>query len=136
MNSRTVVALARFALVASVAVILFLASTDRRIPLIDDIWDKANHAFAFLALALFVDLSFPDGRFGPAKVAALLAFGVLIEAIQHLLPHREASLLDLVADAAGIALYLPLLAVIARHPVLSAARGCPPRAPVPGADPS
>ena len=42
---------------------------------------------------------------GAAKILALLAFGLAIEVVQHFLPHRDASLLDIAADVAGIALY-------------------------------
>jgi VanZ family protein len=134
-NPRTVVALARFSLVVAVALILFVATTDRRIAFIDDIWDKSKHAGAFFVLALLVDVSHPTGRFGLAKIATLLAFGVLIEAIQHFLPHREASLLDLVADGAGIALFACCIPLLARFPVLNAARGSVVSTVVPGASP-
>ena len=58
-----------------------------------------------LVLGLLADRSFPRTRFGLAKIAALLAYGAAIEAVQYFLPWREASLPDILADAAGIALY-------------------------------
>lgn len=118
MNPRLVTTAARILLVAAVAVIVFLATTDRSFPFIDGIWDKAKHAAAFVALSLLLDYAFPETRFGLAKVVALLGFGVSIELIQHLLPPREASVLDLVADGAGIAIYAACIPLVARVPVL------------------
>lgn len=113
MDSRTLTAAARLCLIAAVAAIAWLATTDRSVPGLERLSDKLLHAAAFAALAWLVDLSFPESPFGPAKVAALLAFGVAIEAVQYFLPYREASWLDVVADAAGVATYIlcrPLLA--------------------------
>lgn len=70
--------------------------------------DKINHLLAFAVLAALVDGSFPGpgpGR-GWAKWAGLLGYGLLIEAVQFFLPFREASGWDLLADAAGIGLYV------------------------------
>ena len=105
MSPRTITAAARLALVAAVAIITWVATTDRPPPALAGFSDKLEHAAAFLALGLLADRSFPATRFGAAKILALLAFGVAIEAVQHFLPHRDASLLDIAADVAGIALY-------------------------------
>jgi len=89
-----------------------LAFTPQQYPVLKDISDKANHIFAFYVLALLVDFSFPKDNLGFTKVFALLGYGVLIEGIQNFLPHRTTSLLDLLADGAGIAGYrfsLPIL---------------------------
>jgi len=92
--------------------ITHLAFTPQQYPVLKDISDKANHIFAFCVLALLVDFSFPKGRLGFSKVIALLSYGLLIEVIQHFLPHRTSSVLDLLADGVGIASYrfsLPFL---------------------------
>ena len=122
MNPRAIISVARISLVVVVAVIVHLATTDRSYPVIERLWDKGNHALAFAVLSLLLDFSFPGKRFGPAKIAALLGFGLSIEGMQYLLPHRVASLLDVLADAVGIALYVPCIPLIARVPMLQRAR--------------
>jgi VanZ family protein len=69
-------------------------------------WDKANHAFAFFVLAVLGALAWP-GRLARV-LAALLAYGALIEVLQGLTGWRDAEWLDLVADAAGLLLAWPL----------------------------
>lgn len=83
-------------------------------------WDKLNHAVAFYVLALLVDFSTPRVRFGAAKLLALMAYGVGIEAVQHFLPYREASWEDLLADAVGVLAYLLSVPLLARLPLLRA----------------
>jgi VanZ family protein len=104
-NPRSITVASRLALAAAVAAITWLATTDRALPELAGLSDKLNHVIAFLALGLLADRSFPQARFGLAKAAALLAYGAAIEAVQHFLPWREASLPDILADAAGIGLY-------------------------------
>jgi VanZ family protein len=123
-NRRALTAAARISLAAAVVTILYLATTDHPYPLIDAIWDKAKHAAAFAVLALLADFSFPGSRFGYAKVLALLAYGVLIETIQYFISWRDASALDLVADAVGIGLYAACLPLLLRTGMLErAAKG-------------
>lgn len=72
------------------------------------LWDKANHAAAYVLLAFLADRSFPEKQAGlphPAKFICLFAYGMAIEGLQSLIPQREASMLDLVANACGLALY-------------------------------
>jgi VanZ family protein len=67
-------------------------------------WDKVLHCGAFAALACTACLATPRTRRAlVAVVAALLLYGVAIEALQSLIPGREASGLDLLADGLGIA---------------------------------
>jgi VanZ family protein len=68
--------------------------------------DKVLHAGAFLVLAGLLDFSFPATRFAGGKVATLLAYGMAIEIVQHFLPYRSFSLLDWLADAGGVVLYV------------------------------
>ena len=122
MPSRLVTAAARVSLAIAVGAVLFLATTRQPLPDLAALSDKANHALAFAVLALLADFSFPRARFGLAKAAALLAFGVAIEAVQHFLPWREASAMDVVADLAGIALYAVAAPFVTRLPLLRAGR--------------
>ncbi len=65
-------------------------------------WDKANHVLAFAVLCGLGIGAWP--RAGARLAVALLAYGIAIELLQALVPAREADALDVVADAAGIAL--------------------------------
>ena len=102
---RTGIIAFRIALTITLILILFLATTRQSIPAVEDINDKANHLLAFGALAWLGDFAFPATSFGWKKFLWLLGFGVLIEFIQFFLPWREASSLDVMADAAGLAIY-------------------------------
>ena len=77
--------------------------------------DKVLHAGAFLVLAGLLDFSFPATRFGGRKVAALLAYGIGIEVVQHFVPYRSFSLLDWLADAGGVVLYVVVATPILKH---------------------
>lgn len=97
----------RFALIASMALILWLSTSQLDHPVVTSTWDKANHAVAFIELILLARLGWPRL---PVIHSALiiLGFGVLIEIIQAPLPYRSASLLDIVADAIGILIGLAI----------------------------
>jgi len=74
--------------------------------------DKVQHMLAFTVLAALANLGYP--RMAKWKIlAALAAFGALIEAVQ-IVPalRRDASLLDWLADAAAIAVTLGLLTLV------------------------
>ena len=91
--------------------------------------DKLNHLLAFGVLAALADRSFPGPGPGQGwgKWASLLGYGLFIEAVQSFLPYREASGWDLLADGAGIGLYVVAARLVARRragrtrPVMSSA---------------
>jgi VanZ family protein len=116
--SRTAVFSFRLALAAALPVITHIATAPLAYPMLKGINDKAGHLSAFFVLAFLVDFSFPGSRFGRSKVLALFGYGLLIEVLQHFLPYRDFSLLDLAADGAGIALYLLALPALRHLPVL------------------
>jgi VanZ family protein len=116
--SRATIAFFRFALAVTAVVILHLATTEYSYPMVEGTNDKVNHLLAFGTLSLLIDWSFPRSRFAAAKIATLVAYGVLIEFIQYFLPTREASSLDLLADCVGIAAYAIGFAMIGRVPLL------------------
>ena len=95
----------RVILVITMIAIMLLATARQSFPVVEAINDKANHFLAFGALALLGDFSFPVTRFALKKFLWLLSYGVLIEFVQYFLPYREASLLDVMADATGLAIY-------------------------------
>ena len=103
---RTQTTLFRIALlIATVTIAHFATAPLEAVPFVG-LGDKVLHVGAFLVLASMLDFSFPSTAFGAGKVAALLAYGIAIEIVQHYLPFRSFSLLDWLADAAGIALYV------------------------------
>ncbi|MGM0453248.1 MAG: VanZ family protein [Thermodesulfobacteriota bacterium] len=65
-------------------------------------WDKLNHCLGYFSLILFFDLAYGTGRRLFAKAAAVFSYGVMLEVAQYMLPYRQFSLLDTVANAAGI----------------------------------
>lgn len=65
-------------------------------------WDKANHALGFAVLAVLGLLAYPART--ARMLLGLLAFGAAIEVLQSLTGYRTAEWLDLLADAAGLAI--------------------------------
>ncbi len=109
----------RVLLCISLVVITYLATTALEFTIVSSVYDKLNHFVAFLVLALLVDFSFPYSRFNTAKIYSLLVYGGLIEIIQHFLPHRMFSLLDIAADSLGLLAYGLLIPFIKRLPAFS-----------------
>ncbi len=116
--SRTNIITFRLALVTTLIVVIHLATTPQDYPVVNDINSNVNHFMAFCVLALLCDFSFPKNKFGIAKILPLFGYGILIECIQYFLPYREFSLLDLLVDAAGIAVYWFSMPVLRQIPLL------------------
>lgn len=110
----------RAVLVVSAVVILVLATQPMRTLPVGGINDKLMHALAFLALSWLVDFAFPRTGFDLRKILPLLGYGVLIELVQWPLSYRSLSGLDLLADAAGIGLYLIVQPLLRQLPFLKA----------------
>ncbi|MEH6557110.1 MAG: VanZ family protein [Oceanicoccus sp.] len=79
-------------------------------------WDKANHLIAFFVLLALLDTAYPALYFLRQKILILIGYGILLELLQGMIADRDASLLDVLADCAGLAVYaiirpalLPLL---------------------------
>ncbi len=104
LSQHRLVWLYRLALLAAVAAISWLAFTSVSVRPAQLASDKFNHALAFFVLAFLIDNAFPRVRFLWVKIWPLLAYGIAIEIIQRFVS-REPSLLDLGADALGVALY-------------------------------
>ena len=99
--------LARLSFMVCVLAIAWLAFTPQ--PDVPGLgWDKLNHAAAFLVLAALAELGWPGRAALPWRLVLLLGYGLGIELVQSLLVYREASALDFMADALGIAAYLAL----------------------------
>lgn len=72
-----------------------------------NLWDKAEHALAYLALGLIGAWAFPN-RLGWLAVG-LIAFGVLIEVGQATMGlGRQGDLLDAIANSLGVAIGIGL----------------------------
>ncbi|MWL87176.1 VanZ family protein [Cupriavidus sp. SW-Y-13] len=63
-------------------------------------WDKSNHVLAFSVLTWLAARAWPGRLWRVA--GGLIVYGVLIEWLQSMTGYREASWLDLCADAVGI----------------------------------
>lgn len=113
--SKPAIIIYRVLLVMAAIIILYLATTPRKIPVVEEINDKVNHIFAFYVLALLLDFSFPASAFRATKVLSLLGAALAIEIIQYFLPYRTFSLFDLGADAFALVVYrlsLPCLRLV------------------------
>lgn len=95
----------RILLGMALALTTYLTTTAVQYRAAESINDKLSHLLAFSALALLADFSFPRSPFHLNKAAPLLLYGCMIEVVQYHLPYRSFSLLDILADAAGLMLY-------------------------------
>ena len=67
--------------------------------------DKLGHALVFLLLAAISDHAFASTRYNLKKIFFLMLYGIGIEVVQFYVPGRTFSLLDMLADGAGLMLY-------------------------------
>ncbi|WP_207387764.1 VanZ family protein [Chlorobium sp. N1] len=106
-------ALGRVATVVLMIVIFFVALAPREVlPTVEGWNDKVEHFIAFGVLSIGISLYW---RLSGWPVAAILTcYGVLIEVAQSFTPCRQASLFDVAADIAGIAMGLLLHALVRR----------------------
>ena len=106
---------ARFVLVASAALILWLALSPNPPDPFSWLWsDKLKHMIAFLVLSLLADYSYTLKDALAQKGAALFGFGLLIEGLQYWVGYRYFEIADLIADGGGILLYALLRSRIRR----------------------
>ena len=108
---------ARLLLALALLIITYMALTPVPDLLQQSVNDKLGHALAFMLLAFLTHASWPNSTFGWRHGLPLLAYGVFIECTQYFVPGRFFSLWDVVADTAGIGLYLLLLVILTRNPV-------------------
>ena len=107
-NFRLYTGLFRLALMVYLIIISWLAFGTPPSGAAASVNDKVLHAGAFVVMAFLVEAALPSFSFWRVKVAVLLGYGLFIEAVQWQLPYRDFSLLDLLADAAGVLLYWAL----------------------------
>lgn len=116
--SRTYITSFRVLLCITLAIVTYLATTTLEFTVVSYIYDMINHFIAFFVLALLLDFSFPDFNFNMLKIILLITYGFSLEIIQHFLPHRMFSLIDVVADIVGLAGYGVLIPLIKNIPIL------------------
>lgn len=105
----TAARMAKVLLVLAIGVILWLAlsaNPPRAAGLFD--FDKLNHLVAFFALALLTEYAFPRVIVIALKLLPLLGFGMLIEVLQYWVGDRYFEWLDVMADLAGLVVFLVL----------------------------
>ncbi len=73
-----------------------------------NLWDKAQHLVAYLCLALAGGMKFRDWRSLLALGLGLVALGVGLEVIQWMVPGRQPSRGDIVANTLGVAMGLTI----------------------------
>jgi VanZ family protein len=108
----------RVLLVVSVVIISTLALKPSTSFISPAISDKIQHAFAFYVLSLLVDFAFPKSPFNAVKIFILLGYGSAIETFQMFVPGRKSSFGDLVADGAGMVLFMLSVPLLKRIPVI------------------
>lgn len=102
----------RLLAVVTVVAVSWLAFTPNPPPAADLGWDKANHFTAFATLAfLGMQCLKPRGSRPFWVLAAMLAFGVLIELVQSQIPGRDADAQDVLADMIGAVIGLAVHAL-------------------------
>ena len=109
----------RVLLVGAIIGITFHAVVPLRQMVINTGWDVSNHILAFFVLAFGLDFAFPNRRLGIWSITVLLAYGVAIEFVQSFIPNRFPSVPDILADVAGVAIYLALVPVLRRVPLFA-----------------
>lgn len=109
-------------LAIALLVISYLAFTPLETPVVTEFNDKVSHIFAFLVLAFLVDFSWPQTSWNPLKYIPLLGYGLFIEVVQAMMPHRIFSTWDMLADLLGLLIYPLLLPLLLRAPLVKALR--------------
>ena len=105
----------RAVLLGLVVVVSYLTLTSKPLPSIDFGWDKLNHMLAFTALSFSAYLGYPASRTTRFfLLAALVAFGGLIEVLQMFVPSRSSEWGDLIADSIGVACGAVIAANVSR----------------------
>ncbi|PVZ63550.1 VanZ family protein [Pelagibaculum spongiae] len=96
-------------LLASLAIVLWLALRQGSVPLIGHYNDKLLHIIAFTFLAAHCRIALPKIP-ATIQVVGLISFALLIELLQLLLPWRYFSWMDIAADAVGMMIFWGIFA--------------------------
>lgn len=115
---RSMIIAFRLLLTLSLLLILYLATIKLENPILTSVNDKLGHIMAFAYLAFLLDFAMPDSDFNLLKIIPLLGYGLMIEFVQYFLPYRTFSILDMLADVAGIMIYLLIIPLLKYIPFL------------------
>lgn len=99
------------ALVIIVGALSLTPAVDVQPPMLG--WDKANHALAYAAITFWWCGLLPSRRLRVMVLA--IGYGLLLEALQGLMPPRHPDLLDGLANAVGASLGLVVASVLLRR---------------------
>jgi len=92
----------------------YLATMSVSIAIVENSWDKANHFMAFFVLYLLLDFGFKIFT-TLGKLSLLMLFAIQIEIVQHFIPNRYFSLLDIFADIVGIFIAVGVLTFYTKY---------------------
>lgn len=107
----------RLGLLLALMITTYMAVVPAPLPEGVNISDKLLHAMAFYVLLWLADSSWPDSGVNLCKVTLIFGYGALIEIIQFYIPYRDCSLLDLLADGAGMLVYPLTIPLLRRLPL-------------------
>ena len=77
--------------------------------------DKIVHAVGYFLLFLSCDVAYRTGKKLPGKIIPLFIFSLTMELLQHFIPYRYFSFLDLMANLAGLSVAYIFLIFIAKN---------------------
>ena len=102
---RLPLSLLRIAFITALIVIMALSLMPNAYDPILSVWDKAKHFAAFFLLTALFHEAWPNRPTFLKKCLLLVLYGLLVESLQTMTPDRHFSLLDLLANATGIAAF-------------------------------
>ena len=103
MKTHRPLSLLRIAFITALIVSMALSLMPNAYDPILSVWDKAKHFTAFFLLTALFHEAWPNRPGLLEKCLLLVLYGLLVECLQTLTPDRHFSLLDLLANATGIA---------------------------------
>lgn len=98
-------------ILCAVALVLSL-SDPANLSLMENVWDKLNHAAGYFGLIVLCDVGFRTGRRLGQKGVLVFAYGGLLEVLQYFLPYRQFSFSDMVANLCGILFFFAVYVLV------------------------
>ena len=92
-------------LLISLMLVTWQALSPLPIEQVQNFHDKLGHLLVFFLLAAITDHAYATSSFTLKKAGYLMVYGIGIECIQHFIPNRSFSFLDMLADAGGLLLF-------------------------------
>lgn len=80
----------------------YLSLTSRPPGALEVFSDKILHSVGYFLLMMSCNLAYCPYRKLPGKILLLLGFSIIIEVIQHFIPTRQFSWLDIIANLTGL----------------------------------